>query len=49
MQADHRARLACWIGDGSPMCKHITAKQIDGLLASKLVTGAQIQAAGFSS
>lgn len=47
--ADHHARLACWISDRSPMCKHITAKQIDGLLASKLVTQAQIQAAGLRS
>jgi hypothetical protein len=46
LEADHQARLACWISDRSPMCKHITAKQIDGLLASKLVTQAQIQAAG---
>ncbi|MEP2782638.1 MAG: hypothetical protein ABJP33_09440 [Pseudoruegeria sp.] len=46
LQADHHARLACWISERSPMCKHITAKQIDGLLASKLVTQAQIQAAG---
>ncbi|UYP67844.1 hypothetical protein OIU14_15455 [Thalassobacter stenotrophicus] len=46
LEADHQARLACWISDRSPMCKHITAKQIDGLLVSKLVTQAQIQAAG---
>ncbi|WP_240910315.1 helix-turn-helix domain-containing protein [Pontivivens nitratireducens] len=49
LEADHHARLACWISDRSPMCKHITAKQIDGLLASKLVTQAQIQAAGLRS
>lgn len=49
LQADHQARLACWISERSPMCKHITAKQIDGLLASKLVTQAQIQAAGLRS
>ncbi|MDA8584637.1 helix-turn-helix domain-containing protein [Rhodobacteraceae bacterium] len=49
LQADHHARLACWIGDRSPMCKHITAKQIDRLLASKLVTTAQVQAAGLRS
>ncbi|MDG1341117.1 MAG: hypothetical protein P8P66_14170 [Paracoccaceae bacterium] len=49
LQADHHARLVCWISDRSPMCKHITAKQIDGLLASKLVTQAQIQAAGLRS
>jgi hypothetical protein len=45
-RADHQARLACWISERSPMCKHITAKQIDALLAAKLVTRAQIQAAG---
>ena len=49
LQADHHARLVCWISDRSPMCKHITAKQIDGLLASKLVIQAQIQAAGLRS
>lgn len=46
---DHHARLACWISDRSPMCKHITAKQVSALLASKLVTRAQIQAAGLGS
>jgi hypothetical protein len=46
LQADHHARLACWISDRSPMCKHITAPQVAALLASKLVTQAQIQAAG---
>ena len=49
LAADHPARLASWINERSPMCKHITAKQIDGLLASKLVTQAQIQAAGVTS
>lgn len=46
LQADHDARLACWISDRSPMCKHITAPQVAALLAAKLVTKAQIQAAG---
>jgi len=46
LQADHYARLACWISDRSPMCKHITTPQVTALLASKLVTQAQIQAAG---
>ena len=46
---DHHARLAYWISDRSPMCKHITAKQVSALLASKLVTRAQIQAAGLGS
>ncbi|WP_298430827.1 hypothetical protein [uncultured Jannaschia sp.] len=49
LEADHHARLVCWIIDRSPMCKHITAKQIEGLLASKLVTQAQIQAVGLRS
>jgi hypothetical protein len=43
---DHHARLACWITDRSPMCKHITGTQVTALLASELVTQAQIQAAG---
>lgn len=46
LEADHYARLACWIGDRSPMCKHITPTQVTALLALKLVTQAQIQAAG---
>jgi len=49
LQADHHARLACWISDRSPMCKHITETQVTALLASKLVTQAQIQAAGLRS
>lgn len=49
LQADHHARLVCWISDRSPMCKHITAPQVTALLASKLVTQAQIQAAGLRS
>lgn len=47
--ADHHARLACWISDRSPMCKHITAPQVTALLASKMVTEAQIRAAGLGS
>jgi hypothetical protein len=46
LEADHHARLACWVSERSPMCKHITAPQITALLASKLVSQAQIQAAG---
>lgn len=49
LQADHHARLACWISECSSMCKHITAPQVTALLASKLVTEAQIQAAGLRS
>jgi len=47
--ADHHARLACWISDRSPMCKHIRAPQVTALLASKLVTEAQIQVGGLGS
>ena len=46
LQADHHKRLACWISDRSPMCKHITAPQVTALLAAELVTQAQIQAVG---
>jgi hypothetical protein len=49
LEADHRARLACWISDRRPMRKHITGTQVKALLASKLVTEAQIQAAGLRS
>jgi hypothetical protein len=49
LATDHHARLACWINDRSPMCKHITAPQVTALLVSKLVTEAQIQAAGLAS
>lgn len=47
--ADHHARLACWISDSHPMCQHITTTQVSALLASKLVTEAQVQAAGLRS
>ncbi|HDZ80017.1 MAG TPA: hypothetical protein ENH56_02060 [Roseobacter sp.] len=49
LEADHHARLACWISDRSPMCKHITPPQVTALLASKMVSEAQIQAAGLRS
>jgi hypothetical protein len=44
--ADHHARLACWISDSHPMCQHITPTQVSALLASELVTEAQVQAVG---
>jgi hypothetical protein len=49
LATDHHARLACWISDRSPMCKHITETQVTALLASNLVTHAQIQVAGLGS
>jgi hypothetical protein len=45
-QAEMLGSLAGWVTHRHPLCRHITAKQIDGLLASELVTKAQIQAAG---
>ena len=44
--ADHHARLACWISVSHPMCQHITPTQVSALLASELVTEAQVQAVG---
>ena len=49
LQADHHQWLACWISDRSPMCKHITGTQVTALLASKMVSEAQILAAGLRS
>jgi hypothetical protein len=49
LEVDHHARLACWISDRSPMCKHITGTQVTALLASKMVSEAQIEAAGLRS
>jgi hypothetical protein len=46
LTADHHARLAAWIRDRSPMCKHITAPQVTSLVAAGLVTDGQLRAAG---
>lgn len=46
LAADHHARLAAWIRDSSPMCKHITAPQVTALLASGLVTEGQLREVG---
>ncbi len=48
-EADHHNRLACWISDSHPMCKHITPTQVTALLGSKLVTEAQVRAVGLAS
>lgn len=47
--ADHHARLAAWIRDRSPMCKHITGPQVTALLASGLVSDGQLRAAGLAA
>jgi hypothetical protein len=48
LAADHHARLAAWVRDRSPMCKHITAPQVTALVAAGLVTDGQLRAAGMA-
>ena len=48
LAADHHARLAAWVRDRSPMCKHITAPQVKELMAAGLVTDGQLRAAGLA-
>ncbi|MDG1183354.1 MAG: hypothetical protein P8N30_11660 [Tateyamaria sp.] len=45
-EAKGRASLAKWIHEHHPLCRHITNRQIEGLIASKLVTREQVRAAG---
>lgn len=47
--ASHHTRLAAWVRDRSPMCKHITAPQLTALVAAGLVTDGQLRAAGLAS
>ncbi|MBR2575391.1 MAG: hypothetical protein IKE14_13790 [Loktanella sp.] len=49
LAADHNARLARWVRDRSPMCKHITAPQVTALVAAGLVTDGQLRAAGLAA
>jgi hypothetical protein len=46
---DHQMRLAGWVRDRSPMCKHITAPQVAALMAAQLVTEGQLRAAGLAA
>ncbi|MDO9639127.1 MAG: hypothetical protein Q7J44_11350 [Pseudotabrizicola sp.] len=48
LAADHHARLAAWVRDRSPMCKHITAPQVAALVTTGLVTDCQLRAAGLA-
>ncbi len=48
LAADHHARLAAWVRDRNPMCKHITAPQVAALVAAGLVTDGQLRAAGLA-
>ena len=45
-EAKGRANLAEWIHECHPLCRHITSRQIEDLIASKLVTLEQVRAAG---
>ncbi|KPQ13219.1 MAG: hypothetical protein HLUCCO18_18175 [Rhodobacteraceae bacterium HLUCCO18] len=48
LAADHHARLAAWVRDRSPMCKHINAPQVTALVAAGLVTYGPLRAAGLA-
>ncbi|WP_436398287.1 hypothetical protein [Roseobacter sp. S98] len=48
-ESEMLAGLANWVTDKHPLCRRITPGQIDALLATELVTQAQIQAAGLRS
>ncbi|MEL6573330.1 MAG: hypothetical protein AAFQ64_16840 [Pseudomonadota bacterium] len=45
-EAKSSASLVEWIHERHPLCRHITNRQIEGLIASKLVTPEQVRAAG---
>ena len=46
--ADHHARLAAWVRERSPMCKHITTPQVTALVVAGLVADGQLRAAGLA-
>ena len=48
-EAKGRASLAEWIHERHPLCRHITNRQTEDLIASKLVTPEQVCAAGLQS
>ena len=48
-EAKGRASLAEWIQDRHPLCRHITNRQIEDLIVSKLVTPEQVRAAGLQA
>jgi len=48
LAAEHRARLAAWVRNRNPMCKHISAPQVAALVAAGLVTDGQLRAAGLA-
>ena len=48
-EVNGRTRLASWILGLHPMCRYITDRQIEDLIASKLVTPEQVRAAGLQA
>ena len=48
-EAKGRASLAEWIHERHPLCRHITNRQIEDLIASMLVTPEQVRAAGLQA
>ncbi|WP_299423994.1 hypothetical protein [uncultured Shimia sp.] len=48
-EAKGRASLAEWIHERHPLCRHITNRQIEDLIASRLVTPEQVRAAGLQA
>jgi hypothetical protein len=48
-EAKGRASLAEWIHERHPLCRHITNRQIEDLIATKLVTPEQVRAAGLQA
>lgn len=48
LAAENHERLAAWVRNRSPMCKHITASQVTALVAAGLVTDGQLRAAGLA-
>jgi hypothetical protein len=47
--AKGRANLVGWIRARHPLCRHITPRQIEGLIAAKMVTPEQVRAAGLQA
>jgi hypothetical protein len=48
-EAKGRSRLASWIQERHPMCRHITSRQFEDLIAMRLVTPEQVRAAGLQA
>jgi hypothetical protein len=49
VEVNGRTRLANWIHERHPMCRHITSRQIEDLILSQQVTPEQVCAAGLQA